>query len=57
MVHSPIGTKTNKPARNGLAGLSNRGNRMSGGPVFLALMIVILVIEVKIVIKIIFKRR
>jgi hypothetical protein len=45
------------PAWNGLAGSAKGGNRMFAGPVFLALMTVILVIEVKIVIKIIFKRR
>jgi hypothetical protein len=44
------------PAWNGLAGSAKGGNRMFAGPVFLALMTVILVIEVKIVIKIIFKR-
>jgi hypothetical protein len=56
-VHSLIGIKINKPARVGLAGSSKAGNRMSLGPVFLVLMIVVLVIEVKIVIKIIFRRR
>ena len=40
-----------------LAGSSKGGNRMSAGPVFLALTLMVLVIEVKIVIKIIFRKR
>jgi hypothetical protein len=56
-VHSSIGIKINKPARIGLAGSSKGGNRMHERPAFLTLMIVILMIKVKIVVKIIFRKR